>query len=127
MKEILGYFNGQNMVGEDGKVYPVTPNYASKSRLVEGDGLKLTITDEGQFLYKKVRTVPRKVVIAKVLEEDGKLIFLDQKSSMKYRVLLATINFFQPKVGDEAVLIVPKEETAGYGGWAAVEGLITTA
>ncbi|MBU1146566.1 hypothetical protein KKD80_03410, partial [Patescibacteria group bacterium] len=35
-----GVFNGQNMIGADGKEYLVPANYASKSKLVEGDILK---------------------------------------------------------------------------------------
>ena len=33
-KIIEGVFDGQNMVGSDGKTYPVPANYASKSKLV---------------------------------------------------------------------------------------------
>ena len=50
-KIIEGVFDGQNMVGSDGKTYPVPANYASKSKLVQGDILKLTIADDGTFLY----------------------------------------------------------------------------
>lgn len=43
-KSIDGVFDGENMVGEDGNPYPVPPNYASKSKLVEGDLMRVTIT-----------------------------------------------------------------------------------
>ena len=43
-KVIEGVFDGQIMIGPDGKNYPVPANYASKSKLIEGDILKLTIT-----------------------------------------------------------------------------------
>ena len=42
-KVIEGIFDGQIMIGPDGKNYPVPANYASKSKLVEGDILKLYI------------------------------------------------------------------------------------
>ncbi|HET7320113.1 MAG TPA: hypothetical protein VFI84_00835, partial [Candidatus Saccharimonadales bacterium] len=45
-KVIEGVFDGQNMVGSDGKTYPVPANYASKSKLVQGDILKLTIAED---------------------------------------------------------------------------------
>src|ERR1700751_2253296 len=51
-KVIEGVFDGQNMVGTDGKTYPVPANYASKSKLVQGDILKLTVAENGTFLYK---------------------------------------------------------------------------
>src|SRR3990167_9816950 len=53
-KIIEGVFDGQNMVGSDGKTYPVPANYASKSKLVQGDILKLTIADDGAFMYKQI-------------------------------------------------------------------------
>ena len=40
---VEGVFNGQNMIGGDGEEYPIPANYSSKSKLVEGDILKLTI------------------------------------------------------------------------------------
>src|SRR5688572_21686970 len=52
-KVIEGAFDGQNMIGSDGKTYPVQANYASKSKLVEGQPLKLTITEAGEFRYKQ--------------------------------------------------------------------------
>ena len=51
-KIVEGIFDGQVMVDADGKNYPVPANYASKSKLVEGDKLKLTIADDGGFIYK---------------------------------------------------------------------------
>ena len=57
-KVIEGVFDGQNMVGSDGKTYPVPANYASKSKLVQGDILKLTIAEDGAFLYKQIGPNP---------------------------------------------------------------------
>ena len=51
-KVVEGIFDGQKMAGPDGKEYPIPANYASKSKLVEGDILKLTIADDGSFIYK---------------------------------------------------------------------------
>ena len=51
---IEGVFDGQNMQGNDGEEYPIPPNYASKSKLVEGDVLKLTIETEGSLMYKQI-------------------------------------------------------------------------
>ena len=62
-KIIEGVFDGQIMIGPDGKNYPVPANYASKSKLVEGDILKLTIGESGKFLYKQIGPVERRTVI----------------------------------------------------------------
>ena len=51
---VEGVFDGQNMIGHNSKIYPVQANYASKSHLVEGDVLKLTIVDGGRFLFKQI-------------------------------------------------------------------------
>src|ERR1044071_3291597 len=70
-KIIEGVFDGQNMVGSDGKTYPVPANYASKSKLVEGDILKLTIADDGAFLYKQIGPIPRKQVVGTLELKEG--------------------------------------------------------
>ena len=62
-KIIEGVFDGQNMVGPDGKTYPVPANYASKSKLVQGDILKLTIAEDGGFIHKQIGPIPRKQLI----------------------------------------------------------------
>ena len=67
-KVIEGVFDGQMMLGPDGKNYPIPANYASKSKLVEGDILKLTITEDGGFIYKQIGPVERKQII--LLMED---------------------------------------------------------
>ena len=59
---IEGIFDGQNMMDAAGQSYPVPANYASKSKLVEGDGMKLTITDEGKFIYKQIAPIERRIV-----------------------------------------------------------------
>ena len=70
-KVIEGVFDGQNMVGSDGKTYPVPANYASKSKLVQGDILKLTIAEDGAFLYKQIGPIPRKQVVGLLKLENG--------------------------------------------------------
>ena len=70
-KVIEGVFDGQNMVGSDGKNYPVPANYASKSKLVQGDILKLTIADDGTFLYKQIGPVPRVQKVGALKLENG--------------------------------------------------------
>ena len=61
-KIIEGIFDGENMIGPDGKKYSVPPNYASKSKLVFGDRLKLIISDTGKFTYKQIGPVERRYV-----------------------------------------------------------------
>src|SRR5882757_3352234 len=70
-KVIEGVFDGQNMIGSDSKTYPVPANYASKSKLVQGDILKLTIADDGTFLYKQIGPIPRKQVVGSLELKEG--------------------------------------------------------
>ena len=69
---IEGTFDGQIMIGTDGKQYPVPANYASKSKLIEGDVLKLTITTDGFFIYKQIGPAERKIILGVVsVDPDG--------------------------------------------------------
>src|SRR5579862_7026196 len=98
-KIIEGVFDGQNMVGSDGKTYPVPANYASKSKLVQGDILKLTIAEDGAFLYKQIGPVPRKQVVGTLVLEGGH--YYVDVGGKKYRVLLASVTYFKAKPGDQ--------------------------
>src|SRR5438270_3618707 len=86
-KVIEGDFDGQNMVGPDAKLYPVPANYASKSKLVQGDGLKLTIGDDGAFLYKQIAPAQRRKLIGTLNLKDGQ--YYVEAQGHDYRVLFA--------------------------------------
>ena len=116
-KVIEGVFDGQAMIGPDGKTYPVPANYASKSKLVEGDILKLTIADDGGFIYKQIGPVARKQLIGTLLQHDG--AYYVEVSGREYRVLLASVTYFRAKVGDQVSIIVPEDNREAE--WAAVE------
>lgn len=118
-KVVEGVFDGQNMVDSDGQTYPVPANYASKSKLVEGDGMKLTITDEGKFIYKQINPIPRNTVVGVLIQEDGQYkVLADGKP---YRVLLASVTFYRAEVGDQVTILLPEGQEAE---WGAVEAVI---
>lgn len=110
---IEGVFDGQNMIGPDGKSYPVPANYASKSKLVQGDILKLTIAEDGSFLYKQIGPVERKRVIGPLIYEDGQYKVLGNGKA--YKVLLASVTYYKAEVGDKVTVIVPEFEDAEWG------------
>ena len=114
---VEGVFDGQNMIGHNSKIYPVQANYASKSHLVEGDVLKLTIVDGGRFLFKQIGPTPRKQLIATITQRDGS--YFAQAESKEYKILLASVTHFKLSVGDQATIVVPEEKTDAE--WAAVE------
>ncbi|MCL2371305.1 hypothetical protein FWC63_00990 [Candidatus Saccharibacteria bacterium] len=116
-KVVEGIFDGQVMIGPDNRNYPVPSNYASKSKLVEGDVLKLTITPEGNFLYKQIDPVARRNAVGILKMRDG-VYFVDVEGK-DFRVLLASVTFFRLKVGERVAVIVPSENADAS--WAAVE------
>jgi len=114
---IEGVFDGQKMAGPDGKEYPVPTNYASKSKLVEGDILKLTITDDGGFIYKQIGPIDRKQIIGTLVQHDG--IYYVEANGREYRILLASVTYFRINIGDQVAIIVPVDNPNAT--WAAVE------
>ena len=118
-KIIEGVFDGQNMVGSDSKTYPVPANYASKSKLVQGDILKLTIADDGTFLYKQIGPVPRKQVVGTLNLVNGH--YSVSVGDKEYRVLLASVTYFKAKPGDQVSVNVPEDDNAE---WAALEAAL---
>src|SRR3954471_6512935 len=120
-KVIEGVFDGQNMVGSDAKTYPVPANYASKSKLVQGDILKLTIADDGAFMYKQIGPIPRKQVVGVLNQKDGHY-FVDVDNK-QYRVLLASVTYFKAKPDDQVSINVPEDSTVDAE-WAALEAAL---
>ena len=116
-KIIEGVFDGQTMIGPDGKNYPVPANYASKSKLVEGDILKLTINDDGGFIYKQLGPVPRRQIIGTLVNHDGS--YFVEAGGNEYKILLASVTYFKLRTGDQVTIIIPEDSTDTT--WAAVE------
>jgi len=117
---IEGTFDGQIMVGTDGKQYPVPANYASKSKLVEGDMLKLTITSEGSFVYKQIGPIERTRLIG-IVNQDADNNYFIIADGKPYRVLLASITYFKVEPGDEITLVTPRDIESD---WASIENVI---
>ncbi len=118
-KVIEGIFNGERMMGSDGQPYPVPANYASKSKLVEGDHLKLTIMLDGRFVYKQIGPIPRKTVIGTLIQDDSQYRVLAGGKS--FRVLLASVTYYKARVGDKVTIVVPASDTAE---WATIEAVL---
>ena len=117
---IEGVFDGEKMIAYDGQVYTIPPNYASKSKLVEGDILKLTITKRGDFLYKQIGPTDRKRLVGELsLDKTGNYLVMAEKK--KYKVLPASVTYFKGQPGDEVIILVPKEAPSK---WAAVENIV---
>lgn len=120
---IEGVFNGEKMVGGDGVEYNIPANYASKSKLVEGDILKLTITGTGSFIYKQIGPVERQQRIALLVQDETTRDWFAVMGTQRWKLLTASVTYFHGGHGDEVVILVPKD---GSTKWAAVENIIKT-
>jgi len=123
-KVVEGVFDGQHMIGSDGHQYVVPPNYSSKSKLVEGDILKLTIQPNGTFLFKQIGPIERQRVMGTLLRDEMTNDWKVFANGKKYAVLTAAVSYHKGDAGDEIVILVPK---AAPSKWAAVENVIRNA
>ncbi len=118
-KVVEGSFDGQHMIGPDGKSYPVPANYASKSKLVQGDQLKLIIGYDGAFMYKQIGPIERKKLIGTLNLKDG--AYFVEARGQEYHVLFASVTYFKAQPGDQVTMVIPE---AGDAEWAAIEAVI---
>ncbi|MEI6650801.1 MAG: hypothetical protein WCL23_05225 [Candidatus Moraniibacteriota bacterium] len=117
---VQGTFDGQFMTGVDGKQYPVPANYSSKSKLVEGDMLKLTITPDGSFIYKQIGPAERRHLIGIVVQDEhGSYQIIAEGKA--YRILLASVTYFKLEPGDEVSILVPRDTETTF---AALEHVL---
>lgn len=117
---IEGVFDGQNMIGPDGKKYSVPANYASKSKLVEGDSLKLTITADGSFVYKQINLLERDRIIGQLAIDETTNEYRVLANNKSYKVLTASITYFKGETGDRVTILAPRGREST---WAAVENI----
>ena len=118
---IEGVFDGIGMVGPEGTRYQIPENYASKSRLVEGDMLKLTIHSDGSHVYKQIAPVERRRITGKIGTDPVTSCLVVMSGEDLYKVLTASVSYFKVMPGDEVVILVPG---SGRSAWAALESVV---
>ena len=118
-KIIEGAFDGQNMMDGEGSTYPVPVNYASKSKMVVGDRMKLTIGNDGKFVYKQIGPVNRRNVLGPLTCEDGQYKVLSE--GKEYKILTASITFHKAEIGDTVSVLLPQD---GDPEWAAFDAVV---
>lgn len=116
-----GVFSGYSMVAQDGNEYPLSPNYASKSKLVEGDMLKLTIDENGKLIYKQIGPIVRRHVGGSLQYDAPNKQWNAVVDGRQYKILTAAITFHRGEIGDALTCIIPDD---GESEWAAIEHLI---
>ncbi len=121
---IDGNFDGERMVDTEGKGYQVPPNYASKSKLVEGDPLKLYITRDGKYVYKQLGPVERTTVPG-TLQLQGNHYVVEADDGHVYNVLTACVTYYMSLYGLEpngrVMAMIPADREAH---WAVIDNVL---
>lgn len=121
---IEGVFDGEKMLDFQGKSYQISANYASKSKLVEGDPLKLYITRDGKFFYKQLGPVERKTMEGAVRAE-GNHYVIDGEDGVTYNILTASVTYyismFNLQIGDKVTIMIPADREAH---WAVIDNVL---
>jgi hypothetical protein len=123
-----GYFDGENMIGDNGQIYPVPQNYASKSQLVVGDRLKWVLTrdngGEPKEVYKLTLPVLRERVIGRFIIDDNNYAVTVNAYPAPVKILKASATYAMKnldlKIGDEVAIYIPKSGTPTWGAFINV-------
>lgn len=118
-KIIEGVFTGEDMLGADDNKYPVPVNYASKSKLVQGDKMKLTIDGTGKMMYKQILPIERDTKVGLLTKDKGKYQVV--ADGVTYNVLTAAVTHFKADIWDSLTILTPMWKQATF---AAIETVI---
>jgi len=119
LEVVEGIFDGEAMIGDNGKTYPVPQNYASKTQLVVGDRMKWLLTTERE-IFKLIHPVPRERVTGTFNIEGDSFVVLVDKFPNSINILKASATYAMKQLGlqpgDEIAVYIPKDTTPS---WAA--------
>jgi len=103
---IIGVFDGKNLVTSDGKTVEVPVNYASKSKIVFGDTLKM-IEDNDRNIFKQIERVKRLTKVG-ILSKKGSDMFVVTGDGT-YAILQVAVEFYGLQEGGQVQVLVPEE------------------
>ena len=123
MEVVEGYFDGESMIGDNGQIYIVPPNYASKTQLVVGDRMKWLMTPE-RDIFKLIQPAARERVTGTfTIENDTYLVLVDRFPN-PIKILKASATYAMKnlglQVGDEVAITIPKDTTPVWGAFNSV-------
>ena len=113
-KVVQGRFDGERMTGEDGKKYSVPSNYASKSKLLEGDVLTLQIKPDNRYEYRLIERVIYKKIAVR-LEQDADSHYRGVLNDQSWSILKANVVYYKAKVGGQVILLIPSDYASKWG------------
>lgn len=117
---LTGFFDGVKLVTDDHFDYPIPSNYISKSMLVPGDLLKLSIHSDWSMIYKVIKAAPR-IHIRWILHRKENQFLALWSNNLNYKLNTAAITFHRAQCGDEVCLVINEESKYHY---AALESII---
>lgn len=82
--------------------------------------MKLTIAEDGRFLYKQIGPVERKTVIGTLVHHDDK--YFVEVAGKEYQILYASVTYFHLQEGSQVTVIIPAKNDDAT--WAAVEAAL---
>ena len=82
--------------------------------------MKLTITDDGKFMYKQIGPVERKTVIGTLTRHDDK--YYVEVAGREYQILYASVTYFRLREGSQVSVTIPAQNDEAT--WAAVEAAL---
>ncbi len=123
-----GYFDGENMIGDDANVYSVPQNYASKSQLVIGDRLKWMINTnyfgESSEVFKLLMPVPKDRVVGKFIADNNTYSVMVNGYKNPIKILKASATYAMKnlnlKIGDNVAIYIPKIPSPAWGAFIGV-------
>lgn len=123
LEVIEGYFDGESMIGDNGQVYVVPPNYASKTQLVVGDRMKWLMTPE-RDIFKLIQPASRERVTGTfTIENDNYLVLVDRFPN-PVKILKASATYAMKNLGlqpgDEVAITIPKDTTPSWGAFNSI-------
>jgi hypothetical protein len=123
LEVVEGFFDGENMIGDNGQIYIVPPNYASKTQLVIGDRMKWILTKERE-IYKLILAAPRERVTGTFAIEGENFVVLVDKYPNPIKILKASATYAMKNLGlmqgDDVAITVPKDTTPTWGAFNTV-------
>jgi hypothetical protein len=107
------------MLWSNDKNYPIPVNYASKSKMVQWDKLKLTINSAWKMIYKQISPIEREIKTWLVTKDNWKFQVVCDWNT--YDLLTAAVTHFKAEIWDTVSVLLPKGKKASF---AAIEAVI---
>ncbi len=120
---VEGYFDGENMIGDNGRIYIVPQNYASKTQLVVGDRMKWILTTNRE-VFKLIQPVERQKVEGQFLIDNDIYYVSINNIDHPIKILKASATFAMKtqnlKQGDIVSILIPRDTKSHWGAFISI-------